>query len=134
MTEKSKKKMPIGKRFVKGQSGNPAGYKPPPALTALRKITIDTYREVIEITLTGTVKDLERLSEDPNASAIQVGIAVSFLKAIKAGDWTIIEKIAERIVGKIPDQLSVTAKAQHRITTIDKEALAKAMRELESEI
>lgn len=101
------------KPYKKGQSGNPAG-RPKgiinPIRQALKELTVDTYREVIEVVLTGNFAELQRIIDDPTTSVIQVGVAKAFAKAMKAGDYQTIERIAERIVGKIPDQINLVSK------------------------
>lgn len=122
-------------KFKKGHSGNPKG-RPPlnPIQKALKNLTIDTYREVIELVLTGNVQALKDMVENPNTPAIQVGVATSFMKAIKSGDYAIIERIAERIVGKIPDVVNINSQSTSKVITIDKEVLKLAMDELEIEV
>ena len=129
----------IEKMFRPGQSGNPKGRpKLTPEQRELRKLTIETYKEVIELVLTGNLKELKEMAEDPSTPAIQVGIAMSFMKAIKAGDYTVIERIAERIVGKIPDLVHVTSQNNTNINTkvaiIDRDLLKKALTDIESDV
>lgn len=125
---------PVHSRFKKGQSGNPLGGRAhSPATKALRKLTIDTYREVIELVLTSNLSALKALVENPKTSAVQVGVATAFLKAIKNGDYAVIERIAERIVGKIPDELNVRSKSDTTLN-ISKEALRAALKEIEKEL
>jgi hypothetical protein len=126
-------------QFKKGKSGNPQGGKlHDPAKRILRTLTIETYREVIELVLTNNVQAIKEMVADPNVSALQVGIATAFLKAIANGDYTVIERIAERIVGKIPDELHV--KSDNRNVnanlnaSIDKAKLRAAYDELEKEV
>lgn len=96
-------------KFKKGQSGNPNGGRAhSPAIRALKNLTVDTYREVIELVLTGNLAALKAMVEHPDTPAVQVGVATAFMKAIKNGDYGVIERIAERIVGKIPDVVQVT--------------------------
>lgn len=123
--------------FKKGQSGNPEGARAHnPAIKALTKLTIESYREVIEIVMTGTLQDLKEMAEDPKTSALQVGIATSFMKAIKSGDYAIIEKIAERIIGKIPDELNVNSKNVNANlnAAIDKTKLKAAFEQLQKDV
>jgi hypothetical protein len=98
-------------QFKKGQSGNPNG-RPPlnPIQRALKELTVDTYREVVELVLTGNLDSLKEIAESKTAAAIQVGLARAFLKAIKEGNHEVIERMAERIVGKIPDQINLVSK------------------------
>lgn len=120
-------------QFKKGQSGNPEGARAHnPVTKALKKLTIETYREVIELIMTGTIKDLEALAKSETAPAVQIGIAMSLAKAIKNGDIHTIERLAERIVGKIPDELNVNRKTT--VEVIDKEMLKKAMAEIEADV
>ncbi len=128
---------PEATRFKKGQSGNPLGGKlHNPAVKALKKLTIDSYREVIELVLTNNVEAIKRMIQNPDTPAIQVGVATSFMKAIKDGDYGIIERIAERIVGKIPEELNVTSKNVNANlnASIDKQKLKAALAKLESDV
>lgn len=132
-----KKPPPIETRFKKGKSGNPDGGRTHnPAVRALKKLTLETYREVIELVLTGNLSDLKRMAEHPSTPAIQVGVATAFMKAIKNGDYAVIERIAERIVGKIPDELKVSSSNVNANlnATIDKEKLKAALEQLEREV
>jgi hypothetical protein len=127
------------RQFKKGQSGNPRGGQlHNPATKALAKMTVPKYREVIELVMSGKVKDLQAMIQNPNTDAIQVGIATSFLKAIKNGDYLVIERIAERIIGKIPEQLNVNSTANNFNANVnvalDQEILKKAMKELEEDV
>lgn len=124
-------------QFKPGQSGNPEGGRIiNPALRTLSRLTVDTYREVIELVLTGNLAALRELVENPKTPAIQVGVATAFLKAIKNGDYAVIERIAERIVGKIPDQLNVTnnTNINAKVTVFDQKALAQALLELDEDV
>lgn len=123
-------------KFKPGQSGNPKG-RPPlnPIQRALKNLTVETYRDVIQAVCTGNLDNLKAMVEDPSISALQVGVARAFLKAMQAGDYAVIERIAERIVGKIPDELKVSSSNVNANlnATIDKEKLKAALEHLEQE-
>lgn len=127
------------KQFKKGETGNPHG-RPPisPIQRALRNLTLDTYREVIELVLTGNVEAVRAMIQDPKTPAIQVGVATAFMKAIKDGDYTVIERIAERIVGKIPDVVNVNAinnsKVAVTVSTLDPSKLKEAWKKLQEDV
>lgn len=125
------------KQFKPGQSGNPKG-RPPlsPIQRALKNLTIESYREVIEAVCTGNIDNLKQMVEDPKTSALQVGVARAFMKAIQAGDYAVIERIAERIVGKIPDELKVSSSNinANLNATIDKQKLKAALEQLEKDV
>lgn len=96
-------------KFKKGVSGNPQGARlHNPVVRALKKVTLETYCEVIDLVLTNNIAELKALAEDPKTSALQVGIAVAFMKAIKQGDYGVIERIAERIIGKVAENHNFT--------------------------
>lgn len=127
--------------FKPGQSGNPHG-RPPlnPIQKALKNLTIATYREVIEVVMTGNIDNLKAMIIDPNTPALQVGIARSFIKAIDAGDYGVIERIAERIVGKIPDELNLNSKNMNANLNVnanapvDEEKLKAVLAKIEADI
>ena len=127
------------KQFKKGQTGNPNG-RPPlnPAMKALRKLTIEAYREVIELVMMGNLSELQKIVKDPNSTALQVGIARAFYNAIQKGDYAIIERIAERIVGKIPDEINIKSenntKLAATVSMFDKDKLREAMLKIEADV
>lgn len=111
--------------WKKGQSGNPKGR--PKGTTnvirqALRELTVETYREVIETVLKGNMAALQAIIDDPDTPVIQVGVAKAFMKAMKAGDYATIERIAERIVGKIPDEINLVSKNLNANVTMPTES------------
>lgn len=122
-------------QFKKGApSANPRGRIPNAAIQALRKVTLESYREAIEIVMTGNLKELKEIVENPTSTALQVGIATSFLTAIKKGDYHIIEAIAQRIIGKIPETLNVNSNVNATIGIFDQVALKAAIAKLESDV
>lgn len=123
-------------QFKKGApSANPEGARlHNPIAKALRNLTIETFREVIEVVLTGNLAQLEKIVKDPKTSALQVGVAMAFHRALKAGDYATIERIAERIVGKIPDELKVTSTNANLNASIDPVKLKAALAQLENDV
>lgn len=120
--------------YKKGQSGNPLGGKlHDPAKRALKQLTLQTYREVIELVLTGNVAALKAMVEHPDTPAIQVGVATSFMKAIKSGDYGIIERIAERIVGEIPKVVKIDS-VNNTNLSINPIELKLALEKLEQDV
>lgn len=124
-------------KFKPGQSGNPEGGRlHDPVTKALKKLTVETYREVIEMVLTNDLLSLKKLAEDPKTPAIQVGVATTFMKAIQRGDYDVIERIAERIVGKIPEEINVRSQNLNANLNarIDKTELRAALKEIEEDV
>ena|ERR1035438_7237930 len=121
-------------RFQRGQVNNPEGARTHnPVIKALRNLTINAYREAIELALTGGVSELEQLAADPNANVVQVGVAKSLLKALEKGDWFVIDKIAERLIGKTPDYI-LTQQVPRPIVPIDMKRLKEAIKKIEAEV
>lgn len=121
--------------FKPGVSGNPEGARAHnPVTKALKNLTIETYRQVIDLVLTGNIEDLLKMSKSKTIPAIQVGVAVAFVKAIERGDYAVIERIAERIVGKIPDELKVTSNNINTHSLIDPVKMKAALAKLESDV
>lgn len=120
----------------KGEVRNPLGRRPNPIPKALRELTVESYRKVIEAVCTGNIDNLNAMINDPTVSALQVGVATAFVKALQSGDYATIERIAERIVGKIPDELNVNSKnlnANFNVA-IDQNKVKAALEKLEKEI
>jgi Family of unknown function (DUF5681) len=110
MANPNPKPPPKHTRWKKGQTGNPAGRpKPNPLVVALKNLTVETYRDVIEKCLTATAQELKAVLKHPETTALQAAIIKCFIKAANTGDYTVVERIAERIVGKIPEELKVTS-------------------------
>jgi hypothetical protein len=116
-------------QFQKGNKANPLGAGAhSPERKAFKKLTLETYQEVIEVALTGNVDALRAIAENPNTPAIQVGIATAIMRAIKDGDPSVLERFAARIVGKIPDDIRVTSTAE---LSINVNARVKALSDVE---
>ena len=103
------KKPPVHSQFKKGHVANPLGAGAHnKELKALKKITHETVREIIEIALNGTLKDLVDVAQDPKSSALQVGIATSLANAVKKGDFNTVGAIVTRLTGEAPKKIDLT--------------------------
>src|SRR5690606_5927921 len=90
------------KKFKKGQSGNPLGGQlHDPVKRALKKITKETYNEIIEIALTGTPQDLIERILDPSTTVIEKILIEALLKASESGNLDKLEQVLERLIGKV---------------------------------
>lgn len=138
MANPNPKPPPKHGQIKKGEVRNPTGVggvHHNPLIKALRKVTLESYREIIELVMTSDIAAIKKIAENPKSTGLQVGISVAFLKAIKNGDYAVIERIAERIVGKIPDEIKIQPMSiNQKVTVIDRAALAKALLELEEEV
>lgn len=92
-----------------GEVRNPDGGRThDPVKKALRSFTNEYLKEVIEAAVMGDLLALKEIIDDEKSPAIKVGVAKSVLKAIEYGDWTLLNSIIERIVGKIPNEIKLS--------------------------
>ena len=99
-------------RFKPGKSGNPGGM---PIETEeqkrLRRLTKAELAECASWLVKGNVDQIRTIAKDPKASILQVWVAALVIKSIEKGDADSWDKIMNRIVGKVKDELSVEGNA-----------------------
>lgn len=102
---KPKRKMPIGRRFQPGQSGNPAGSKPhPPELKALRKFTKAEFETACGKLFFATVEQLEHVAKNPKAPVLEALVAKILQKGIVESSRVELNYFVERFLGKVPEE------------------------------
>lgn len=85
--------------FQKGQSGNPGG-KPKQLLTK------DKVKSVLGKFSEMTRGDLQKIIENPESQMLAVMVASIMLKAVETGDFSRVNFILDRAIGKAsPDDL-----------------------------
>lgn len=93
-------------RWQPGQSGNPEGSKPQPINEKmLRRFTKEHVADVFNQIMELTEKELTAFMADDNVSAFEKAIAKTVEKARDSGDMTQIEKLLDRIIGKVPQKV-----------------------------
>lgn len=127
MANPNPKPPPKHGQIKKGEVRNPIGgraHNPLQQLLSLRtkKITIDRFREIIELVVSGNIKELTELIKHPQTPVLQIGLATAFLKAMKAGDYSTIERMIERLVGKIPEQINLVSQNMNANVTVPTES------------
>jgi hypothetical protein len=98
--------------------------------------TVKYYREIIEHALMGTLADLRCLVENPRTPNIQRAIASVVYTAVENSDLDTLEKLVERVIGKIPDQIDVNVSRPLLADIGDKELkkrLARIRQQLEED-
>lgn len=136
-----KRKLPknaIPHQWKPGQTGNPGGRPPNPIPNVLRKMTNQQLVRIIKAVVKGNIDEIKRIAKDPMSSGMEVAVAMCFSKAAERGDWNTIEKMLERIVGKVPDKLivdSVNKNLNANLNAeISEEKVKAALAKLESEV
>ena len=119
-------------KFVKGQIANPLGAgahnKVKKALK--RMITNNFFCDIIDALMSGNMESLSKIANDPNSSALKVGVARAIFTAAKKGDWATLQSIIERIVGKVPERIET----ENTIITMSDEQRQKRIAQLLNQI
>jgi hypothetical protein len=93
----------------KGSGGNPKGRPPlPPELAGIKEMTADEVKRTIAGVCRMTVEKLYELKANTQAQAFTVAIASMLIKAIEKGDYTNVDFILNRTIGKLKEQSEVT--------------------------
>ena len=81
------KEMPEGRKFKKGQSGNPAGRKPKLHTILKRQgLTSSEINSIILEMLAMSTEDLEKLCKSKKVRSFELLVASAISKGIKKGD------------------------------------------------
>lgn len=118
-----------GKNWVKGQSGNAMG--PPklaPAVKQFRKLTKEIVEEVGSLILEANESALYAVVHDTEASALKKWIASAALNGMQIGDMDTLDKLLNRLIGRVQDKPTQTVDALEGMTDDQKiEALESAL-------
>ncbi len=104
------------KHFVKGQSGNPGGVS---KYGLSRGKVTKIVAELVEM----TSKQLQKLSVSQDSTMLQRTIAAILLKAEETGDYSRLEFLLARSIGKVKDSLEVSTIKPYIIHRPDGSAL-----------
>ncbi len=111
------RKPPVGKRFVKGQTGNPLGAGAHNKdLRQLRRITQNEVSDLGSLVISGDLKALQAIKDDPTSSVLKVWFSAIAIKAINKGDASALGILLDRIVGKVKDKVEVMGEDGKPIT------------------
>jgi hypothetical protein len=102
-----------GRNFKKGQSGNPAG-RPglPRDLRKISKLTPAIVRAVIAKISMLNKKNILEIIESEETSMIEASIATIYLKAVDQGDYTRMNFLLERSIGKVKEEMDINIAPQ----------------------
>jgi hypothetical protein len=94
-------KPPREHQFKPGQSGNPGG-KPKYLLTA------DKIKTLISKYMDMNKEQLQVAIQASTTPAIELAIASTIAQCIKAGDYSRLEALLQRSIGRVKDQLEIS--------------------------
>lgn len=101
-----KGKPPKKYQFRKGRSGNPEGArKHDQVKKAIKKLTSEELKEVINGLIMGTSADLESDIKSKESPVLVKLVGNALLKASQSGDIKTLEALMDRVIGKVPTKL-----------------------------
>ena len=104
-----KKKMPKGRLFQKGQSGNPNGRaKLPDDLKAANRLTAIQFMDLCNKCLAMTKEELIALTKRDETTALELLVASIVQKGVVEGDQKRLEFILDRLIGKITQNFNLS--------------------------
>jgi hypothetical protein len=115
-----------GRPIQKGQVLNPLGRKAHnPALQAVRKMGRDELAELGKSLFGKTRADVEKMARDPATPILQQIILMQLVNASK-GSGNAFDRILDRIVGKVQDDIKVSADIDVKVSSDQMAAMATA--------
>lgn len=93
-------------QFKPGHPGGPG--RPPEAPAALKQFTKKEIAECVCRMLKMTVDELVRFSKHPEATALEVIVSSVIRECMKKGDFWALDKMLERVIGKVPLKQELT--------------------------
>lgn len=96
-------------KFVKGESGNPAG-RPKKFISSLKAqgYKLSEINDCIRTMLSLTLTQLKEAMQNPMATVMEMIIASAIKKAITSGDLSVFETLVSRTYGKPKETIEIT--------------------------
>lgn len=95
--------------FKKGQSGNPGGRPSLSTETRLaRKMSLESYVSHLSQLIEMPHEELEKIAADKKQPMMKIIIAKFLIDGAKNNNYHQLEKLTERMWGKVPDAMSVS--------------------------
>lgn len=106
----SEKQLAALKPIQPGEVRNPWGFwgKQGDIKKELMKLTNDALVDILKAAMASDSEALKEMIKDPKTAVLKKGIAKALLDAAESGNWTRLNEILERIIGKVPNKLELT--------------------------
>ena len=99
------------KPFPKGVSGNPGGRpKVPEELKVARALTAEQFTELADLILKENLPELSKIAASSTESVLKAYVAKILVNGLRKGDYTALEWVLNRVIGKVADKREVTGK------------------------
>ncbi len=104
----AKKPPPEKHRFKPGQSGNPSGKeKLPEELKAISQFTSDILKREVFKTIYKPMEEIEAIAVDRKTLGIDAMIAAVIVQAVNRGDYSGLDFLLNRTIGKVRESMEV---------------------------
>lgn len=118
----------------KGEVRNPEGGRAvSPLVRALQKFSRKAFTEVLEAVLSGDDKQLKEFMK-PTQPALYRLCATAMVDAIKGGNYSLVERMTERLIGKIPDKIEVDANTRNQNISHTELAIKTTIQKLNNDV
>ncbi len=96
-----------GRDFAPGNPGGPGRPPLPPALKEAKRLTKTSLEEIVNKYLWLSLEDLEKSKDDKTLVTVEAGMCAIIHKGRTTGEWSGFEWIAQRLIGKVKDQIDI---------------------------
>lgn len=103
-----------GRDFVKGDKrcNRKGAPKLPPDIKEVKKLTTESYIELISYYINKPVYRLDSIYRDKETPILDKIIIRILIEAVKKGDISRLESMISRLIGKVPDKLDHTTNGE----------------------
>jgi hypothetical protein len=133
-----------GRKFQKGQSGNPKGNsKKGRDIARLKRLTHDQVAEIGSMILEGNHEELKQVALSKDSTVLQLWMAQLVNASIRKSDAAIFRAVLDRIVGRPRESIELTGKDggavrmdvhNARLTLKEREERAQKLAEARSKV
>ncbi len=110
------KKPPVDKQWKPGQSGNPSGVRK-------GKLTRDEVETIMAKFARHSREQLQAVVQNPKTPMLEIMVASVMAKAAKDGDYSRLDFLLNRSIGKVKDMLEVSQPKPFVVTRASGEQL-----------